>query len=198
MGHVSRNYDVAFFPFVPALRGTLGPLLLAPFSRSAGDDKAAVRRCILACATFLIFATAATAAPHDPIEDCHKVITENAFEAAGEKLVVTTLPDFASFPEGFLQNCSGNISMHLVVKEDGSVAGRGLDHGVACGVKGWNPDAIFKSVAWHDNIVLARVLKMRYFPPSLADRPICVTIERGWVPETPNRLWSPEEWMRRR
>jgi hypothetical protein len=143
---------------------------------------------------FALSSTTAATVPGDPAAQCRSVVDEGSFEAQGGRLVVTVPANLVNFPPGFLDKCDGNIAMELIVKEDGLVRIRGGMHGVSCGDHGQNLDAILDSVAWHNEVIYARVMKTRFAPPRLRGNPVCVTISRGWRPDRPADLLTEKSW----
>ena len=122
----------------------------------------------------LVFCSAA--APEswaDPTEMCPRaddyadIISLKVFETHGGKLVLIRPPDLSGIRRG-----SGYASYHLVVLTDGAAFVGGAD-----GVTLRKPNLSLE--------LISRLGRMRYEPPKLAGKPVCVGFDVRWKAESP-------------
>ena len=149
-------------------------------------------------AVLIVLHVTSAAALSDPLANCEKVIEEKDFAAAGGNLSEAIHEDLTHFPHGFLQSCHGDISYDAVVSKNGVVIPVFVNHFFWCGKNNRDMDAMFRSNDWHRSIITPRLMAIRFVPPSLQGKPVCVKIHRGWLAESPQKFWSPEEWAHRK
>jgi hypothetical protein len=109
-------------------------------------------------------------------DGCKEFISERDFEAKGGDLRELSSPDLRKLPKKPLcvKSCVTTAVIHAVVKPDGSVLMAGLDHV-------WGGENI-------PSVILSRIRMMRYAPPVLNKRPVCVNFDFGWKLENPEVL----------
>jgi hypothetical protein len=100
--------------------------------------------------------------------ECPEIWNLNEFEAAGGILTVIAHPDLENLPQK-----KGAGTIHIVVLRDGHVS-----------LEGW--DATFGLEATF--AVEKRIALMRYAPPRLGKRPVCVGFDFRWSSERPRML----------
>jgi hypothetical protein len=122
---------------------------------------------------------------------CHKLLTQKEYEATGTKLIVTKAADLSHFPPRFsCSACFGAVGIEAIVAEDGSVAVTGQEHTALFD----HSKSFFSDDAlWRPQVVEERVAAMRYVPPRVAGRPVCVGFNVNWVWTRPHALtrWDP-------
>ncbi|HEX3810156.1 MAG TPA: hypothetical protein VHW02_10710 [Rhizomicrobium sp.] len=103
------------------------------------------------------------------LENCKKLLPRSEFESAGGRLIVVAGPDLSKLPYNFFCDfvpCGGNVSIAAMVRENGSVKIIGVDH------NDWNADPLV-----HASTLAERVAKMRFAPPRVAGKPVCVRFD---------------------
>jgi hypothetical protein len=103
-----------------------------------------------------------------PRAECPEIWNLDEFEAAGGVLTVITRPDLESLPRK-----KGAGHLHVVVLHNGRVS-----------LEGW--DATFGREATF--AVEKRIALMRYAPPRLKRRPVCVGFDFNWSSDKPRVL----------
>jgi hypothetical protein len=153
---------------------------------------------VIIASTILYVGENSALADTDLLANCGNVVEESEYKAVGGVLDEITHADLVHFPDGFLQNCHGDISYDAVINKDGVVVPVFLNHFVWCGKNNRDMNAMFQSDAWHRSIITPRLQSVRFLPPSMRGKPVCVKIHRAWLAESPNKFWSPEEWAHRK
>ncbi|HEX3810155.1 MAG TPA: hypothetical protein VHW02_10705 [Rhizomicrobium sp.] len=170
---------------------------LAPSETRSSSWMVLLRLCLGVTSTIIgAFFTTVALATGDPTANCPAIVSESDFGAAGGKLVVASQVDLVAFPHDFLRKCQGDIAIRGLIKTDGSVRLLGADHAVWCGSDGSDFHAVFQSGAWHTSVIFPRFLALRFRPPRVAGKPVCVAIERGWLSESPHRFWRSDDWKK--
>jgi hypothetical protein len=120
----------------------------------------------------------------DKIRACSKILSQKEYETAGNRLIIVKPVNLAHFPRGFLcPKCHGGASMSSIVFEDGSVS-----------LPNFNGTAFFPVDAnglpriWPMDVLSNRVAQMRFAPPSIDGKSVCVRIEIGWSSISPHKL----------
>jgi hypothetical protein len=141
--------------------------------------------------------------PNDPLADCPSTMTEADYLGAGGKLTTISRPDLETFPPGFLnKDCHGDVSLAAIVLPNGSMALGPHDHGVTCVPEAaFMSDAATESLVWHSGVIMDRLRALRFKPPRLAGKPVCVAIRRSWRPDAPHRFLGAEggrTWLKQK
>jgi hypothetical protein len=131
-------------------------------------------------------ATGASAFPRDPYANCPSQMAKEVFESQGGKLVIIKQPDMAFIPQSFLKSCQGSTRFSVVVLADGSI--------------GFGPDPKFfpeKAKSPHDAVeatfrctfaLMHRIEKMRYMPPRLRGKSVCLEFHAQWSSRRPHEF----------
>lgn len=132
----------------------------------------------------LLLSASALAAPR--IEDCHTIMSQRSYEATGARLVLLKPADLMHFPPGFFcKTCLGGGGFENIVFEDGSVANTGWEHMALFD----HAKSLFSNDAlWRSEVVSERITAMRYEPPRVGGKPVCVRVNFNWMIAKPTEL----------
>ena len=141
----------------------------------------------IAAAMLLSTALGTDAIAADVYENCKTVMSLDQLESRNGKLVMTKPADLAVFPQDFRKRCPGAGGFELVVRSDGSVKITGAEH-MYFGGSEKSFEVGLRKTAICEHILSIRIEKMRFLPPQLLGKPICVTFGMDWVSSQPHEL----------
>jgi hypothetical protein len=120
----------------------------------------------------------------DRIKACPKIITQEEYEATGNHLVLIKKADLAHFPKGFLcPRCEGHASMSSIVFDDGSTSPPGFN---ATAFLPLDKNGLPR--IWPMAVLGRRFAGMRFLPPRVSGKPVCVHFDAGWSSATPHEF----------
>jgi hypothetical protein len=117
-------------------------------------------------------------------KQCHRYLTQDQFEASGEKLVLVKPADMTKFPPDFLcSGCIGTAGFESFVAEDGSVNAMSNHH------TDFRPvDRNGDPPIWKLSVLYERADTIRFEPPRVAGEPVCVAISLDWTSYHPHKF----------
>ena len=122
----------------------------------------------------------------DPFNNCNPSISRDEFEARGGKLVMTRQPDMR-FPKNISNICRGAAGLGIVVLRDGSIRTEDFEHNYFS-APGDTFETSGRTIGMCDHLMDERVKKMRFSPPKLQGKSVCIRFYVDWSSSKPNEL----------
>jgi hypothetical protein len=124
------------------------------------------------------------------VDSCRPFIPRNEFEARGGKLVMTRQPDMR-FPKNISEICSGATGLGIIVLQDGSVLTDDFEHNHFSNSNKPSNDFLDFSndtTGMCDALIERKVKKIRFSPPQLRGKSVCVRFYVDWSSSRPSEL----------
>ena len=124
------------------------------------------------------------------VDSCRPFIPRNEFESRGGKLVMTRQPDMR-FPKDISEICRGATGLGVIVLQDGSVLTGDFEHNHFYNSNKPSNDFLDFSndtTGMCDALMERKVKKIRFSPPRLRGKPVCVQFYVDWSSSKPSEL----------
>ena len=113
---------------------------------------------------FLCLFSSVVTNAHADVFGCNETLLLKDFKAQGGKLIEVGPRDLKIPPCPDRRGCAASTVLHVLARQDGSVLITGADH----------------TFGLFTDLVADQVASMRYVPPQLGNRKVCVAFDLAW------------------